>query len=117
MNPRFPLKDVTVREVDEPRSVRDPAYADSFWQMNQNEFAMQVEGIGRFYARNGSEVEYAPAPEASRESLELYLNGSVSQALYGHLLQAALPGTEAQTETGILLQTGVELLFQSLQLM
>ena len=78
---RFPLKDVTVREVNEPRTVLSSGYADAFWQMNQDEFAMQVEGVGQFYARDGREVEYAPAPGASQASLELYLNGSVYGAI------------------------------------
>ena len=78
---RFPLKDVTLREVDEPRTVVSPKYADSFWQMNQREFAMQVEGVGRYYACDGREVEYAPVKGASRETLELYLNGSVYGAI------------------------------------
>ncbi len=78
---RFPLKDVTVRRVGRVRQVASPLYADSFWQMNQDEFAMQVEGVGTFYARDGKEVEYSPAHEATTESLELYLNGSVYGAI------------------------------------
>ena len=77
----FPLKDVTVKKVTEPRAVVSPDYADDFWQMNQREFAMQVEGVGRYYARDGREVEYAPVKGASRETLELYLNGSVYGAI------------------------------------
>jgi len=78
---RFPLKDVTVKRVRRVKQVTSPLYADSFWQMNQDEFAMQVEGVGTFYARDGNEVEYSPVPGASRESLELYLNGSVYGAI------------------------------------
>ncbi len=77
----FPLKDVTVKKVTEPRAVVSPDYADDFWQMNQREFAMQVEGVGRYYACDGREVEYTPVKGASRETLELYLNGSVYGAI------------------------------------
>lgn len=81
MRLRFPLQDVSVLRVDSVRKVLDPVYSDSFWQMNQQEFAMQVEGVGRFYARDGKEVEYHPDKGASRESIELYLNGSVYGAI------------------------------------
>lgn len=81
MNPKFPLDDVLLKKVKTPRTVRVPLYADNFWQLNQNEFAMQVEGIGRFYACNGNEVEYSPAEDATLASVELYLNGSVYGAI------------------------------------
>ena len=34
MNLRFPLKDVTLREVSDIRMVEAPVYADYIWQMN-----------------------------------------------------------------------------------
>ncbi len=70
-----------MKKVTEPRAVVSPDYADDFWQMNQREFAMQVEGVGRYYACDGREVEYTPVKGASRETLELYLNGSVYGAI------------------------------------
>jgi hypothetical protein len=81
MNPKFPLPDVTVRMVESARKVEIPLYADGLWQINQHEFAMQVEEVGSFYACHGDEVEYTPAPEASPASIELYLNGSVYGAI------------------------------------
>ncbi len=78
---RFLLNDVIVRQAEAAGKVAVPLYADNFWQMNQNEFAMMVEGVGSFYARDGREVEYSQTGEASRESLELYLNGSVFGAV------------------------------------
>lgn len=81
MKIHFPLKDVIIKEVTTARKVDDPVYADGFWQMNQNEFSMQVEGVGSYYACNGNEVEYAPLPSATPESVELYLNGSVYGAV------------------------------------
>ncbi len=81
MKPRFPLGDVIIRLVDSARKVERPEYADSLWQMNQHEFAMQVDGVGSFYACNGNEVEYSPLPSATPESVELYLNGSVYGAI------------------------------------
>jgi hypothetical protein len=78
---RLPLKDVKVRQVNEAKSVANPIYADNYWQMNQNEFAMQVEGVADFYACDGREVEYAPADGAGNNEVELYLNGSIYGAI------------------------------------
>lgn len=80
-HPKFPLADVILREVTATRRVTDPAYADDFWQISQTEFAMQVEGVGDFYACHGREAEYAPAPQATLASIELFLNGSVYGAI------------------------------------
>jgi len=81
MNPKFPLSDVILHRVETPRTVTAPVYAGNLWQINQNEFAMQVEDVGSFYACNGSEVEYAPVEGATEASVELYLNGSVYGAI------------------------------------
>jgi hypothetical protein len=81
MNPVFPLSDVILQRVTETRKVLEPLYADSFWQINQQEFAMQVQTVGDFYACKGCEIEYAPAEGATQASVELYLNGSVYGAI------------------------------------
>lgn len=81
MTLRFPLSDVKIRKVSLAPIIKEPTYADNFWQMNQNEFTMQVTGVGSFYACNGNEVLYAPEPGVPQETLELYLNGSVYGAI------------------------------------
>lgn len=72
---------MTLKEVVVTRSVKMPVYADSYRQMNQTEFALQVEGVCSFYVSGGCEVEYAPSPGATTEEVELYLNGSVYGAI------------------------------------
>ena len=81
MDLHFPLSDVALIKVGEARRVQKPEYANNHWQMNQNEFAMQVDEVGNFYACGGNRVEYAPEDGASRASLEVYLNGSVYGAI------------------------------------
>ena len=104
MNIRFPLKDVTLREVSDIRMVKSPVYADYIWQMNQNEFAMQVEGVGSFFACNGNEVDYIPVPGSSRESLELYLNGSVYGAILHQRQILPLHGSSViEHNTGVII--------------
>jgi hypothetical protein len=104
MNLRFPLKDVTLREVSDIRMVEAPVYADDIWQMNQNEFAMQVEGVGSFFACNGNEVEYVPVPGSSKEALELYLNGSVYGAILHQRQILPLHGSSIiENNTGVII--------------
>lgn len=81
MNPGFLISDIELRKVETTRSVLSPIYSDSIWQLNQYEFAMQIEGVASFYVCNGREVEYAPVDGATRESIELFLNGSVYGAI------------------------------------
>jgi hypothetical protein len=81
MSPYFPVNDVMLRRVKTTRKVSVPVYADETWQINQDEFAMQIDGVGSFYACNGNEVEYVPAEGATKESVELFLNGSVYGAI------------------------------------
>jgi len=81
MNIDYPLSDVIIREVPEARRLTKRGYADSFRQVNNSEFAMQVASAGNFYARDGNYVEYAPSPGADREWIRLYLNGQVLVAL------------------------------------
>lgn len=77
----FPVNDVVLRRVKKIRTVSSPVFADGIWQINQEEFAMQVDGVGSFYACHGSEVDYMPSEGATKESVELYLNGSVYGAI------------------------------------
>ena len=78
---QYPIKDIDIREVKITRMVTNPVYSNSTWQLNQHEFAMQVDGVGSFYACNGREVEYAPAMGALPQMIELYLYGSVYGAI------------------------------------
>lgn len=81
MKVRFPLQDVVIHQVDTASTVKQPLYADGYWQMNQNEFSMNVEGVGSFYACKGEKIEFAAVTGVPRESVELYLNGSVYGAI------------------------------------
>ena len=77
----YALTDVMVRETAEVCYVKDPAFTSGAWQASQNEFALEVEGVGSFYAREGKLVEYSSLPGADPEWVRLYLNGQVLVAL------------------------------------
>ena len=77
----FPLSDVTISETLTASMVKVPSYSADSWQVNQEEFALQVPGVGSFYARDGRVVEYSVVPGADREWVKLHLNGQVVVAL------------------------------------
>lgn len=78
---RFPLIDVEINIEDLKRNVKNPIYKDDFIQLNQNEFSLNISNVGWFYASNGSFVSITPYPPVNKNTIELYLNGSVYGAI------------------------------------
>lgn len=63
------------------RVIGSPLYKGENCQVLGNEYSVQATGIGSFYACNGSDIEYSPAPGADPAWVRLYLNGQVLVAL------------------------------------
>ena len=61
--------------------INDPFHRGASWQVNQMEFALQVPGVGSFYARNGKMVAYCAEPDADPDWVKLHLNGQMLVAL------------------------------------
>lgn len=78
---RFPLSDVRIEVASDKRVVAHPVYEDQFYSVNQDEFSMDIQEVGWFYASGGDFVSVVPYPEADDSSIELYLNGSVYGAI------------------------------------
>lgn len=78
---RFPLEDVTIEITDRKREVEKPLYDDGFYRLSQNEFSMEVEGVGHYYASNGSYIAFSPCEGATETEKELYMNGSAYGAI------------------------------------
>jgi GTPase SAR1 family protein len=81
MNFRFPLNDVKIKSSKTKLFVDSPTFSYDCMQINQHEFSLTVDDIAHFYAANGNFVQISPADKANRESIELYLNGSVYGAI------------------------------------
>lgn len=77
----YPLPGVTVRAVASVSALKDASFKGETWQVNESEFALQVYGVGSFYVRKGSEVEYSTSGVTDPEWVTLYLNGQVLVAL------------------------------------
>ncbi len=81
MQLRFPLPDVKIEITNYKKEVVNPLYDDGFYRLNQNEFSMNVEDVGWFYASGGNYISIVLAPKAVKETIELYLNGSTYGAI------------------------------------
>lgn len=90
---RFPLKDVTITVTEQKTQVSFPLYADNWNQVNQNEFALEVEGVAWFYAKNGNYIEICPYEKYNQHTLELYLNGSIYGAILHQRMILPLHGS------------------------
>ena len=75
------MPDVEVRLCPSPQKIDSPAYSFKNCQVSQDEYELQVEGVGCFYVRDGREVKYYVAPGADPDWVRLYLNGLVLVAL------------------------------------
>ncbi len=78
---RFPLSDVKIEISNTKKEVATPLYDDGFFRLNQNNFSMNVKGVGWFYASGGNYISLVPSPKATKASIELYLNGSTYGAI------------------------------------
>jgi hypothetical protein len=81
MQLKFPLPDVKIEITDIQKEVENPLYDDGYYRLNQNEFSMNVEGVGRFYASGGNYISLILNPKATKANIELYLNGSTYGAI------------------------------------
>lgn len=81
MKLRFPLDDVNIEISSFKKEVSNPLFTDEFYTLNQNEFSMDIPNVGWFFASGGNYVSLHPYPDANKNSIELYLNGSVYGAI------------------------------------
>jgi len=70
-----------------------PLFSDNWNQINQQEFAMDVEGVAWYYACNGNYIEVCPYDGYNHHTLELYLNGSVYGAILHQRMILPLHGS------------------------
>ncbi|WP_194778175.1 ATP-binding protein [Pararhodonellum marinum] len=77
----FPIEEVQVALTNKRPSIKKPIHQTDWFGINQEEFYLDIPEVGCFYAKDGNKVSVFPYPEASKESLYLYLHGSVYGAI------------------------------------
>jgi hypothetical protein len=81
MQLRFPLPDVEIEISDSKKEVQSPLFEDDHQRVNQKEYSLNVEDVANFYVSEGNHIFIFPYPNAAKNSLELYLNGSAYGAI------------------------------------
>jgi hypothetical protein len=81
LQPDSLLPGVTIACTNTVSVLSHPLYKAESWQVNQEEFDLQVEGVGSFYAAGGDLIEYSTETGADVAWVKLYLNGQVLVAL------------------------------------
>jgi len=75
------LPGVVTEYTDQVPVPTHPGLVSAGWQANQNEYALNVEGLGSFYVSGGNKVEYSAEADAEPDWVNLYLQGQVLVAL------------------------------------
>ncbi len=75
------MPDVSIVRVQSTREINNPVYSGEKCQVSCNEFALQVPGVGSFYAMDGKQVEFSVDEGADSGWISLYLNSKVLVAL------------------------------------
>jgi hypothetical protein len=77
----IPLDDVKIEVGSRKKEIQPPLFSGDYFNINQNEFSMEVEKVASFYASGGDYISVVPYPGADENSISLYLNGSVYGAI------------------------------------
>ena len=86
----FPIDDVTVFNYELPSE--PGCLADEYFVSGERFFFLDIPQVARFLVNGGRHIEIMSYPEADRDTIELYLNGSV----YGVILhQRKIPPLHA----------------------
>lgn len=76
------LKDIRIEIVDQIPRVDPVLYNDYHTKANSNEFHVHIPEVADIYATEGNSVLISPlTAQIDQESIELYLNGSITGAL------------------------------------
>lgn len=77
----MPIPGVSLTGTRSTPGIDNPVQSGRNWQISGNEFALQVTGVGSFYARDGKVVEFSVEKKADPAWVRLYLNNQVLVAL------------------------------------
>lgn len=78
----FPINQVDVEIVDRPFDVmNDSVYRTRVLSIKEKELILQIDQVASYKVQNGSTISVFPYKEADRDSIQLFLNGSVLGAV------------------------------------
>lgn len=75
------MPDVTIVYGQTPKSLENLHFKGVRFQAGPNEFLLRVDGVARYYVKNGSHITIMPEQSAHEDDILLFLMGSVMGAL------------------------------------
>lgn len=93
MNTDFPISDVSIKYTKNIVKLSAPHVTYPGFQVNENEFLLEVDNVARYLVRNGNEIFIQPHKLADPASIHLFLTGSVFGALLHQKNLLALHGS------------------------
>lgn len=75
------LPGVVAKRTEKDVALAHPGLVTAEWQASQNNYVLNVKGLGSFYVSGGNKVEYSADPGADPDWVNLYLQGQVLVAL------------------------------------
>lgn len=75
------MPDVSIDYGQTPECLENPRFKGVRFQAGPNEFLLRVDGVARYYVRNGSHITIMPEQGAHEDDILIFLMGSVMGAL------------------------------------
>lgn len=99
--------DIIVRYGTVPSALDNPVNVGPVFESAENTFLLKIEDVGRYLITNGSEIIIDPTPEATENSLRLFLLGSAMGVLLNQRGYFVLHASAVVTDQGAVLLTGL----------
>lgn len=93
---RFLLDNVSIEFVSELPEITNILHESPFTKLNQDQFLLHIPETGNIYAENGNRVLIQAYEPYNKQSIELYLNGSVTGAILHQRKQMPLHASSFQ---------------------
>lgn len=81
MVPKLPIDSLEVEFGNNIQFVSEPLFSNSTLKINESEFEISVDDIATYRVKEGRHIDIIPFEGADKESIELFLNGSVLGAV------------------------------------
>lgn len=81
MVPKLPIDSLEVEFGNNIQFVSEPLFSNSILKINESEFEISVYDVATYRVKEGRHIDIIPFEGADKESIELFLNGSVLGAV------------------------------------
>ena len=81
MAPKLPIDSLEVEFGNKIQFTSEPLFSNHAFKINESEFELSIDGVATYKVKGGRHIDIIPHEGADKESIELFLNGSVLGAV------------------------------------